>query len=111
MLPALAGRYLVLNRREKLSYNVKLSRSWNTMYDAKGIVLRAQQSGFFSDWHISPRRQYIITLSTNPGSPPRCIWKANKSSTPKCRGASRLHRDALFDSANYGLQIARSRFS
>ena len=36
------------------------------MYDAKGIVLRAQQSGFFSDWHISPRRQYIITPIDEP---------------------------------------------
>ena len=30
---------------------------------AKGIVFRASPPGSFSDWHIAPRRQYIITLS------------------------------------------------
>ena len=37
--------------------------SWNTLHDASKIVFRAQQPGFFSDWHIAPRRQYLITLS------------------------------------------------
>ena len=37
--------------------------AWNELHDAKGIIFRAQQPGFFSDWHIAPRRQYIITLS------------------------------------------------
>ena len=37
--------------------------AWNTLHGAKGILFRAQQPGFFSDWHIAPRRQYIITLS------------------------------------------------
>ena len=37
--------------------------AWNALHDAKGIIFRAQQPGFFSDWHIAPRRQYIITLS------------------------------------------------
>ena len=36
---------------------------WNELHNAKRIVFRAQQPGFFSDWHIAPRRQYIITLS------------------------------------------------
>ena len=36
---------------------------WNQLHNAKGIVFRAHQPGFFSDWHIAPRRQYIITLS------------------------------------------------
>ncbi|GIT02336.1 MAG: hypothetical protein CM1200mP27_09610 [Chloroflexota bacterium] len=37
--------------------------AWNELHNAKGIIFRAQQPGFFSDWHIAPRRQYIITLS------------------------------------------------
>ena len=37
--------------------------AWNELHNANGIVFRAQQPGFFSDWHIAPRRQYIITLS------------------------------------------------
>ena len=36
---------------------------WTKLHSAKGIVFRAVQSGFFSDWHVAPRRQYIITLS------------------------------------------------
>ena len=36
---------------------------WNTLHRAKGVVFRAMTPGFFSDWHIAPRRQYIITLS------------------------------------------------
>ncbi len=37
--------------------------AWTALHDASKIVFRAQQPGFFSDWHIAPRRQYIITLS------------------------------------------------
>lgn len=37
--------------------------AWNELHNAKGIIFRAQQPGFFSDCHIAPRRQYIITLS------------------------------------------------
>ena len=33
------------------------------LHGAKGIVFRAMETGFFSDWHVAPRRQYIITLS------------------------------------------------
>jgi uncharacterized cupin superfamily protein len=36
---------------------------WTKLHSAKGIVFRAVQPGFFSDWHVAPRRQYIITLS------------------------------------------------
>ena len=37
--------------------------AWNALHDAKGIIFRAQQPGFFSDWHIARRRQHIIALS------------------------------------------------
>lgn len=30
---------------------------------AKGIVFRSQPPGFFSDWHIAPRRQFVIAMS------------------------------------------------
>ena len=33
------------------------------LHNTKGIVFRAMEPGFFSDWHVAPRRQYIITLS------------------------------------------------
>ena len=36
---------------------------WTQLHDAKGIVFRALPPGFFSDWHVAPRRQYLITLS------------------------------------------------
>ena len=36
---------------------------WTELQNAKGIVFRAMPPGFFSDWHVAPRRQYIITLS------------------------------------------------
>lgn len=36
---------------------------WTELHNAKGIVFRALPPGFFSDWHVAPRRQYIITLS------------------------------------------------
>lgn len=34
-----------------------------TLHGAKGVVFRASQPGYFSDWHKAPRRQYVITLS------------------------------------------------
>ena len=37
--------------------------AWNTLHNAKGLVFRSSPSCDFSDWHIAPRRQYIITLS------------------------------------------------
>ena len=37
--------------------------AWTRLHNAKGIVFRAMEPGFFSDWHVAPRRQYIITLS------------------------------------------------
>ena len=36
---------------------------WTTLHNAKGIVFRSSPPGSFSDWHVAPRRQYIITLS------------------------------------------------
>ena len=29
----------------------------------RGVAFRAQQPGYFSDWHTAPRRQYVITLA------------------------------------------------
>ena len=37
--------------------------AWTELQNAKGIVFRALPLGFFSDWHVAPRRQYLITLS------------------------------------------------
>ena len=34
-----------------------------TLHNAKGVVFRASQPGYFSDWHNAPRRQYVITLA------------------------------------------------
>ncbi len=34
-----------------------------TLHDAKGVVFRSSDPGYFSDWHNAPRRQYVITLS------------------------------------------------
>ena len=36
---------------------------WSALHEAKGIIFRALEPGFFSDWHVAPRRQYLITLS------------------------------------------------
>ena len=36
---------------------------WTQLHGAQGIVFRASPPGYFSDWHVAPRRQYIITLS------------------------------------------------
>ena len=33
------------------------------LHTAKGVVFRSSPPGRFSDWHLAPRRQYIITLS------------------------------------------------
>ena len=30
---------------------------------ASGIAFRKSEPGFFVDWHVAPRRQYVITLS------------------------------------------------
>ena len=37
--------------------------NWTTLHNAKAIVFRASPPGTFSDFHVAPRRQYIITLS------------------------------------------------
>ena len=37
--------------------------AWTELQNAKGIVFRASVPGYFVDWHVAPRRQYIITLS------------------------------------------------
>ena len=37
--------------------------AWTTLHNAKAVVFRASEPGRFSDWHVAPRRQYIITLS------------------------------------------------
>jgi hypothetical protein len=37
--------------------------AWSQLQNAKGIIFRASAPGYFSDWHVAPRRQYIITLS------------------------------------------------
>ena len=34
-----------------------------TLQNAKGIVFRTTKSGYFSDWHNAPRRQFVITLA------------------------------------------------
>ena len=36
---------------------------WTALHNAKAIVFRASPPGSFSDFHVAPRRQYIITLS------------------------------------------------
>ena len=36
---------------------------WSQLQNAKGIIFRSSPPGYFSDWHVAPRRQYIITLS------------------------------------------------
>jgi uncharacterized cupin superfamily protein len=36
---------------------------WTALQAAKGIVFRSMEPGFFSDWHVESRRQYVITLS------------------------------------------------
>ena len=34
-----------------------------TLHAATKAIFRSSESGYFSDWHNAPRRQYIITLS------------------------------------------------
>tara|TARA_B110000014_G_C19853117_1_gene442025 strand:+ start:364 stop:699 length:336 start_codon:yes stop_codon:yes gene_type:complete len=34
-----------------------------TLHEATKAIFRSSESGYFSDWHNAPRRQYIITLS------------------------------------------------
>lgn len=34
-----------------------------SMQAATGVVFRQAAPGDFSDWHLAPRRQYVITLS------------------------------------------------
>ena len=36
---------------------------WTTVQNAKSIMFRSQPPDRFLDWHVAPRRQYIITLS------------------------------------------------
>ena len=36
---------------------------WTQLHGAQGIVFRASPPVYFRDWHMAPRRQYIITLS------------------------------------------------
>ena len=33
-----------------------------TLQSTSGIVFRRVESGYFSDWHCAPRRQFVITL-------------------------------------------------
>src|SRR5262245_58508405 len=33
------------------------------LHGAKGVVFRTMPVGHFSDWHVAPRRQYVITLA------------------------------------------------
>ena len=37
--------------------------AWTELHNANKIQFRALPPGFFSDWHVAPRRQYLITLS------------------------------------------------
>ena len=46
---------------------------WSQLQNANGIVFRASPPGYFSDWHVAPRRQYIITLSRGRGNW-ACRW-------------------------------------
>ena len=34
-----------------------------TLHQATGVVFREWPADRFSDWHVGPRRQYVITLS------------------------------------------------
>ena len=37
--------------------------SWTALHGVKEMQFRSMEPGFFSDWHVAPRRQYLITLS------------------------------------------------
>ncbi len=36
---------------------------WGDLKNATGIMFRHDEPGTFMDWHVAPRRQFIITLS------------------------------------------------
>ena len=36
---------------------------WGELKNATGIMFRHDEPGVFMDWHVAPRRQFIITLS------------------------------------------------
>ncbi len=42
---------------------MKLSGNATEMMKATGVQFRRTPPGSFSDWHVGPRRQYVITLS------------------------------------------------
>ena len=44
-------------------YQMKLSGNASEMMKASGVQFRRTPAGTFSDWHVGPRRQYVITLS------------------------------------------------
>jgi len=33
------------------------------LHGAKGVIFRTMPVGYVQDWHVAPRRQYVITLS------------------------------------------------
>jgi len=43
--------------------DLKASPDLTSPHVAKSIVFRTTPPGQFSDWHVGPRRQYVITLS------------------------------------------------
>ena len=36
---------------------------WGDLKEATGVMFRHDEPGKFIDWHVAPRRQFIITLS------------------------------------------------
>ena len=34
-----------------------------SMQAAKGVMFRLFEAGYFSDWHLAPQKQYVVTLS------------------------------------------------
>ena len=42
---------------------MKLNGNASEMVKATGVQFRRTPPGSFSDWHVGPRRQYVITLS------------------------------------------------
>lgn len=36
---------------------------WGELKNATGVMFRHDEPGTFMDWHVAPRRQFIITLS------------------------------------------------
>jgi quercetin dioxygenase-like cupin family protein len=43
---------------------IKITNGNNSdMLKATGVQFRRQPPGYFNDWHVGPRRQFIITLS------------------------------------------------